>query len=274
MISLIIPTYRNPDYLDICLKSAIEQQTNIGKKVYNSDNNEIIVVVDGFVEESQPVLDKYKDNIKVLPLEQNQGMQQALNLGVMNAINEKILIVNDDNVFCNEWDYVIVKELKERSVLTLNQIEPTGPGIFNFPVKDFGRTPKEFDYEGFIEHQTMIKENKLTIDGGIFPFAMYKKYYMAVGGFDTMYQSPFICDWDFFLKLELIGLKMSRTHKAHLYHFGSAATKNGKEGDRFKASESPAAQLFMYKWGMQPQLFENNSHNPKTGEVIKGIKYE
>ena len=101
MISLIIPTYRNPDYLDICLKSAIEQQTNIGKKVYNSDNNEIIVVVDGFVEESQPVLDKYKDNIKVLPLEQNQGMQQALNLGVMNAINEKILIVNDDNVFCN-----------------------------------------------------------------------------------------------------------------------------------------------------------------------------
>jgi hypothetical protein len=120
----------------------------------------------------------------------------------------------------------------------------------------------------------MIRENKLTIDGGIFPFAMYKKYYMAVGGFDTMYQSPFICDWDFFLKLELIGLKMSRTHKAHLYHFGSAATKNGKEGDRFKASESPAAQLFMYKWGMQPQLFENNSHNPKTGEVIKGIKYE
>jgi len=274
MISLIIPTYRNPDYLDICLKSAIEQQTNIGKKVYHSDNNEIIVVVDGFVEESQPVLDKYKDNIKVLPLEQNQGMQQALNLGVMNAVNEKILIVNDDNVFCKDWDLSIVKDLKERSVLTLNQIEPTGPGIFNFPVKDFGRTPKEFDYEGFIEYELQIKKNEISIDGGIFPFAMYKKYYMAAGGFDTMYKSPFICDWDFFLKLELNGLKFARTHRAHLYHFGSAATKNGKEGDRFKASENPAAQLFMYKWGMQPQLFENNSHNPKNSEIIKGIKYE
>ena len=39
MISLIIPTYRNPDYLDICLKSATEQQDN---------DNEIIVVIDGF----------------------------------------------------------------------------------------------------------------------------------------------------------------------------------------------------------------------------------
>ena len=82
MISLIIPTYRNPDYLDICLKSATEQQDN---------ENEIIVVVDGFIEESQHVLDKYVTKIKVLNLGNNQGMQQALNYGVFNANNEKIL---------------------------------------------------------------------------------------------------------------------------------------------------------------------------------------
>lgn len=263
-ISLIIPTYRNPEYLDICLKSAIEQQKN---------KNEILVVVDGYVDESQEVLDKYKDDINVLPLEQNQGMQMALNLGVMNATNEKIFIVNDDNVFCKDWDVVIDEELyREKIVLTLNQIEPTGPGIFNFPVKDFGRKPSEFKYEEFVEYENSIKSEKLSADGGIFPFAMYKKYYMAVGGFDTLYQSPFICDWDFFLKLELIGCDFLRTHKAHLYHFGSAATKNGKEGDKFKASENPAAQTFMYKWGIQPSLYENNSHRPK-GTFSKGIKF-
>ena len=95
---------------------------------------------------------------------------------------------------------------------------------------------------------------------------------MAAGGFDTLYQSPFICDWDFFLKLDLMGLAFSRTHKAHLYHFGSTATKNGKEGDKFKATEGPAAQMFMYKWGISPQLFENNSHRPK-GQTIRGIKF-
>jgi len=265
MISIIIPTYRNPKYLELCLKSCIEQQCN---------KNEIIVAVDGYIEESQEVLDRYKQHINILNLGQNQGMQSALNLGVMNATNEKIFIVNDDNVFCKDFDLVIEKELKEKSVLTLNQIEPTGPGIFNFPVKDFGRTPNEFDYEGFINHELSIKSDSLTLDGGIFPFAMYKKYYMAVGGFDTMYKSPFICDWDFFLKLDLIGLGFVRTHNAHLYHFGSAATKNGKEGEMFKATENPAAQVFMYKWGIPPQLFENNSHNPKNGLIIKGIKFE
>jgi glycosyltransferase involved in cell wall biosynthesis len=266
MISLIIPTYRNPSYLDICLKSAIEGQTT---------NNEIIVVVDGYVDESQTILDKYKDRIKVLPLDENRGMQTALNLGVFNASNEKILIINDDNVLCPEWD-IIASEVKERSVLTINQIEPTGPGIFNFPVKDLGKTPEQFDYDGFIKYEKTLRQDKLTTDGGIFPFAIYKKQYMIVGGFDTMYQSPFICDWDFFLKLDLNNIGMSRTHKGHFYHFGSAATKNRTDGDqiKFKASEQPAAEVFMYKWGISPQLFENNSHNPKNNQIIKGIKYE
>ena len=264
MISLIIPTYRNPDYLHLCLKSAIEQQKH---------ENEIIVAVDGFIEESKDVLDDFIDHISILDLGQNQGMQQALNLGVMNANNEIIFIVNDDNVFCKDWDVAILNDLKEKSVLTLNQIEPTGPSIFNFPEYDFGRTPKEFKYEEFIKYETSIKKDKLTVDGGIFPFAMYKKYYMAAGGFDVMYQSPFICDWDFFLKLDLMGLGFTRTHNAHLYHFGSSATKNGKEGIRFKESERPAAELFNYKWGHPPSLFQNNSHSPK-GKTIKGIKYE
>ena len=143
MISVIIPTYRNPEYLNICLQSAIEQQDN---------ENEIIVAVDGFYEESKQVLETYKDHISVLDLGHNQGMQQALNLGVINASNEKIFILNDDNVFCSGWDTVIEKSLNKNSVLTLNQIEPTGPGIFDFPVKDFGRNPKQFDYPGFIEY--------------------------------------------------------------------------------------------------------------------------
>lgn len=264
MISIIIPTYRNPNYLDICLKSCIEQQHN---------KNEIIVAVDGFIDESKAVLEKYKEQINVLDLGKNQGMQSALNYGVMNATNEKIFIVNDDNVFSKDFDLEIEAQLKEKNVLTLNQIEPEGPGIFNFPVKDFGRNPEEFKYDEFIKYEQSIRKDELTIDGGIFPFAMYKKYYMAAGGFDVMYKSPFICDWDFFLKLDLIGLGFTRSHNAHLYHFGSTATKNGKESDRFKASENPAAQTFMYKWGIPPQLFENNSHNPKNDLIIKGIKF-
>ena len=265
MISLIIPTYRNPKYLDICLRSAIEGKTN--------KDSEIIVAVDGFIEESREVLDKYEKDIKVLDLGQNQGMQMALNLGVMNASKEYIMIINDDNVLCKGWDSIWAT-VSDKEVITINQIEPTGPGIFNFPVKDLGKNPDEFDYDSFKEYESKLSSNEVSDDGGIFPFVLTKKTYMMVGGFDTLYKSPFICDWDFFLKLELAGCTFERTHSLHFYHFGSAATKNRDDKDQFvfKASEQPAAQTFMYKWGHPPRLFQNNSHAPK-GETIKGIKY-
>lgn len=263
MISLIIPTYRNPEYLDICLQSAIENQI---------EKNEIIVAVDGFIEESQHILDKYKDNIQVLDLGENQGMQTALNLAVYNTTNKCIVIINDDNVLCKDWDIEIKKQFQEGYVFTINQIEPTGPGVFNFPVKDLGKHPKEFRYEEFLKYEPTIRNKNLTLDGGIFPFVISKKDYMIVGGFDTIYESPFICDWDFFLKLDLNNIKFFRINHLHFYHFGSAATKNGKEGIKFKATEYPAAQMFYYKWGMSPQLFENNSHKPKN-HFIKGIQY-
>lgn len=263
MISLIIPTYRNPEFLDICLKSAIE-----GKAEKTSD---IIVVVDGYVEESQEVLNKYKDYVKVLVLNENQGMQTALNLGVFNAVTENIMIINDDNVLCAGWDS-IWPDVTDHEVITINQIEPTGPGIFEFIVKDLGKTPTEFKYKEFLDYELLISSEKDTPDGGIFPFVLKKKNYMMVGGFDTLYQSPFICDWDFFLKLDLAGLKFKRTHQYHFYHFGSTATKNGKEGDKFKMTEGPASQTYIYKWGIPPQLFKNNSHRPH-GTTVKGIEF-
>ena len=228
MISLIIPTYRNPEYLDICLKSAIENQVN---------KNEIIVAVDGFIEESQHILDKYENNIQVLDLGENQGMQTALNLAVYNATNEFLVIINDDNVLSKNWDKLILDKAQDGFVFTINQIEPTGPGIFNFPVNDLGKHPLDFKYEEFLQYELTLRKDNLTLDGGIFPFVISKKDYMIVGGFDTMYQSPFICDWDFFLKLDLNGIKFYRMNNLHFYHFGSAATKNGKEGDKFKQTE-------------------------------------
>ena len=74
MISVIIPTYKAPEALDICLKSATENQDG---------QNEIIVVLNGgTVEANKKVIAKYEDNISVLDLESNQGLQKATNMGV------------------------------------------------------------------------------------------------------------------------------------------------------------------------------------------------
>ena len=95
MISVIIPTYKEPEVLDVCLQSAIEGQNN---------KNQIIVVVDGFYDLNKDVLEKYKDYIDILDLGENQGLCRATNLGVYNAQHDLILIVNDDNIFPYGWD--------------------------------------------------------------------------------------------------------------------------------------------------------------------------
>ena len=280
MITAIIPTYRNPEYLELCLASATELK--------RFPETEIICIVDGYVEESQKVIDKFPD-VSYIPLDKNYGMQYAINVGVMNAKHDWIYVVNDDNVFGSYWDsgifrgmqevceeYGIVDSQQDTVVLTVNQVEPD-PSIFNFHCKDFGRTPKEFDYFGWSEYEVSISEYGITDQGLIFPFAMSKRWFMTVGGFDTFYKSPFWCDVDFWLKLELLDhLEFARWHGNHMYHFGSAATKNrgDEEAQRFKDSEMEAANLFYYKWGYLPDLVHNaqNRHNTKLPENLDDLR--
>jgi glycosyltransferase involved in cell wall biosynthesis len=102
MISVIIPTYQSPDALDLCLKSAVKGQVN---------QNQIIVVVDGFYDINKAVLEKYAESIDILNLEDNVGLCRATNLGVYNAKYELILIVNDDNVFPQKLGQKFIKRL-------------------------------------------------------------------------------------------------------------------------------------------------------------------
>ena len=164
----------------------------------------------------------------------------------------------------------------DKTIVTPNQIEPTGPGMFNFPVKDFGRNAIDFHYGDFVVYEKSIRKDEDTPDGEIFPFFMTKKNFMIVNGFDTIYESPFICDWDFFLKLEMMGMEFKRSNRLHFYHFGSKATKNREEHkedeETFKESEIEAYNTFQYKWGFVPRNMKHNSKSPKT--KIKGVKYD
>ena len=101
MISVIIPTYKAPEALEICIHSAIKNQVN---------TNQIIVVVDGFLDLNKHILEKYEEHICILDLEENQGLCKATNLGVYNAEFDKILIVNDDNVFPPELDELLLED--------------------------------------------------------------------------------------------------------------------------------------------------------------------
>ena len=256
MISVIIPTYKEPEYLDLCLKSIFEGQTN---------SNEIIVVVDGFMELNKPILDKYPD-IRVLDLGVNQGLSVATNWGVYNATHDYILVVNDDNVFPKEWDSRLEIFCQPGVVVSPNQIEPNPSMFSQFIIKDFGQTPNDFNLNDYWEfEQTQYKQAELN--GSTLPFMMNKYDYLAVGGWDVMYPSPHVVDWDFFLKCEYVGYIMKRAY-INFYHFAGAATHQTPEQTlESKRKEQSAHKFFSVKWDESAK--HNSNDNSKLINTFK-----
>jgi glycosyltransferase involved in cell wall biosynthesis len=148
MISVIIPTFRSPDALDLCLQSCVEGQTQ---------KNQIIVVVDGFYDINKDVLEKYSSHIDILNMEENVGLCRGTNLGVYNAQHDKILIVNDDNIFPYHWDVNLEKIYQPNSCIAPNQIEPIPSMFRQFHIENLGRDPKVFDLDNFWKFEKEYK---------------------------------------------------------------------------------------------------------------------
>jgi glycosyltransferase involved in cell wall biosynthesis len=245
-ISVIIPTFKSPYFLDLCLRSAIEGQQN---------KNQIIVVVDGFYELNKEVLEKWSEYIDVLNLEQNVGLCRGTNLGVYNAKYDKILIVNDDNVFPVSWDKYLLEAYEPNSVISPNQIEPKSSIFPQFIIKDFGANPTEFNLNDFWEFEPNNWAFKPDETGSTLPIFMSKIDYLRVGGWDENYEQGMVADCDFFLKCRLSNLKMLRTYNCHFYHFASVSVN----GEKRQNAEIIGHEYFKYKWGYFMKRDKNNN---------------
>lgn len=231
--------------LDLCLKSAIEGQIN---------KNQIIVIVDGFYDLNKEILEKWAKHIDVLNLEQNVGLCRGTNLGVYNAQYDKILIVNDDNVFPLNWDINLEKIYTPNSVIAPNEIEPY-PSMFpQKNIKDLGRNVDIFNLNYFQEYEKSISKDIVEETGSTLPIFMSKIDYLRVGGWDENYEQGMVADWDFFLKCQLSGLKMLRTYNCQFYHFTSVSVN----GEKRRQAEINGHEYARYKWGTYIK------HNPQN----------
>lgn len=250
LISVIIPTYKSPDALNLCLRSAIEGQQN---------KNQIIVVVDGFYDINKEVLERWAEHINILNLEENVGLCKGTNLGVYNAQHDKILIVNDDNVFPKDWDYKLNLSYEPNSVVAPNQIEPIPSMFYQFIIDNLGRDPKTFDLEEFWSTAEMYSEDKWDETGSTLPIFMSKLNYLKIGGWDENYELGVVADWEFFLKCQLSGMKMIRTYNCNFYHFVSLSTNDTFEKQlKRQQAEQNGYEYAKYKWGTYIL------HNPKN----------
>ena len=248
MISIVIPTYNNLDYLKLCLKSL---------KRNSSFNHEIIVHInDG----SDGTLDFIKaNNYKYTNSDDNIGLCSSINKAAKLVTNQYILYSHDDMYFCPDWDKVLFNEIKsldgDNFYLSGTMIEPNSGHI----VYDFG-----IDLDTFNENELLSKYKDINFydhQGTHFaPHLVSKKMWDKVGGFSEEFNPGIGSDPDFNMKLWSEGVRIFKgLNDFKVYHFGSLTTRKKKNFIQNRGDKT-----FLKKWGFSTKFFKKYYLKSKT----------
>ena len=248
MISIVIPTYNNIDYLKLCLKSL---------KKNSSFKHEIIIHInDG----SDGTLNFVKtNNFKHTVSEKNIGLCSSINKAAKLVSKQYILYSHDDMYFCPDWDKVLLDEVKnlnhDNFYLSGTMIEPNSGHI----VYDFG-----IDLDSFKEDELLSKYKKINFydhQGTHFaPHLVSKKMWDKVGGFSEEFNPGIASDPDFNLKLWNEGVRIFKgLNDFKVYHFGSVTTRKKKN-----LIQNKGDKIFLKKWGFTTKFFKKHYLKSKT----------
>ena len=248
MISIVIPTYNNLNYLKLCLKS-LEKNS--------SYKHEIIIHINNG---SDGTLNFVKaNNYKHTLSEDNIGLCSSINKAAKLVSNRYILYSHDDMYFCPDWDKVLLDEVKSFShddfYLSGTMIEPNSGHI----VCDFG-----IDLDTFKEDELLSKYKNINFydhQGTHFaPHLVSKKMWDKVGGFSEEFNPGIGSDPDFNMKLWKEGVRIFKgLNNFKVYHFGSLTTRKKKN-----LIQNRGDKTFLKKWGMTTKFFKKHYLKSKT----------
>ena len=248
MISIVIPTYNNLDYLKLCLKS-------LGKN--SSFKHEIIIHInDG----SDGTLNFVKaNNYKYTISNDNIGLCSSINKAAKLVSNRYILYSHDDMYFCPNWDKVLLDEVKslnhDNFYLSGTMIEPNSGHI----VCNFGVNINTFNEDELLSKFKDI--NFYDHQGTHFaPHLVSKKMWDKVGGFSEEFNPGIGSDPDFNMKLWKEGVRIFKgLNDFKVYHFGSLTTRKKKNFIQNKGDKT-----FLKKWGFSTKFFKKHYLKSKS----------
>lgn len=271
-ISVIIPTYKEPNHLRLCIDSALRSLVDL--------EDEILVWVDGTgnLPENKAVIDFYKENkfVYFFISDVNRGMCVGMNELVRRARNNYCLIVNDDHVFPRNWDLEIAKYTSPHRILVFNTIERIGSMFMGVEIQDFGTDPGNFKLEEYLAASYDPTHGPVT-NGNIcrLPFLINKWDYLALEGWDEQCIHGLQADDDFFLRAKIVGHQTWFIPQLKFYHFSMTSVNNNSLVENGKQSRTEAEQkniqYLYWKWGGNVPRHNGTTvqlFNPLSNQVI------
>ena len=261
MISIVIPTYNNINYLKLCLHSI-----NKNSK-YSHDIR--LHINDG----SDGTLDyAIKNKIFYTHSVDNIGLCSSINKISSTTNNKYLLYAHDDMYFCPNWDVVFFNELQnlpENSDFFLSgtMIQP----FESYINLDCGDTIDNFDEEKLLSELPKIRFDDFQgthWQPSLIPLKTWNK----VGGFSAEFSPGLGSDPDFNMKLWNIGVRMFKgLGNCRVYHFSSLTLR--------KKAWNNGAKIFLLKWGISIKFFKkyylrtDTSFNGRLTEPNKNFFY-
>ena len=240
MISILIPTFNNINYLKLTVESI--------KKNSSYKNHEILLHInDG----SDGTLDyAIVNNISYTHSKENVGLCTAINTVSKIAKSDLLLYAHDDMYFCPNWDSFLLKEV---NLLNHNLYYFSGTMIeqkSGHISYDCGKNYVEFD-----EKKLLDNYKKLSFydhQGSHFaPHLVHKELWIKVKGFSEEFNPGIGSDPDFNMKLWKENVRIFKgISKFRVYHFSSITTR--KKG----LKQNKGDLTFLKKWNITTKFFK------------------
>lgn len=157
-ISVIVPVYNTEKYLSKCLDSILNQTLK---------DIEVIVVNDGSKDNSQTIINQYKNNDSriISILKDNGGLSDARNVGIEKALGKYIAFVDSDDYIAAEMfkKMIDLAEEHQSEIVLCDLVKVDENGI---EFRDLPQSPQ-------LSSKIILKEN-FTIFGEMSCFACNK----------------------------------------------------------------------------------------------------
>jgi glycosyltransferase involved in cell wall biosynthesis len=245
MFSILIPTFNNVKYLELCINSI---------KKNSKYDHQIIVHVnigdDGTIE----YLDKI--NIEYTHTKYNSGICEGINKASNLAKFDYFLYAHDDFYFCPLWDEVLKNEI---DLIGHNNFYLSGTMMHSGQIPfECGDNINDFDEKKFLDNYNDL--NFYDFQGSTWaPALVHKDIWKKVAGFSEEFFPGTGSDPDFNMKLWKLGVRIFKgINDFKVYHFGSIVLRKKineiKKNSRYG---SKGAKIFLLKWGITIKFFKN-----------------
>lgn len=240
MLSIIIPTWNNLPFVQLCVSSILKNSTFKHQIILHINEG-----TDGTLAWAQ------EQGLDYTYTAANAGICVSVNMAAGLAKHDYIVYMNDDMYVCPLWDDVILAEIKslgtDSFMLSSTMVEP-GP-YFN-PCNiaaNFGDTLATFDEQGLL--QACKTFNKADWSGSTWPpTIVHKKFWHITGGYSIELSPGVSSDDDFAMKMWQAGCRIFKgLGKSYVYHFQAKSTLRIKKNNGRKQ--------FLMKWGIKQSSF-------------------